>query len=162
MIQKPENMITAEKRIRMLIAGYPGIGKSTLALSAPKPLHIDCDFGVDRVEPQYRKDFIPAASRPYAITLPSGKLEPFIAHQDSLYCDTRDSLQRRPVVVEPHRKGSSASGGKSASGRYHTVRKGETLSKIAARYGLSVSQLKKLNGLKRDQIRVGQKLKVKA
>ena len=114
------------------------------------------------LNPQYRKDFIPAASRPYAITLPSGKLEPFIAHQDSLYCDTRDSLQRRPVVVEPHRKGSSSSGGKSGSGRYHTVRKGETLSKIAARYGLSVSQLKKLNGLKRDQIRVGQKLKVKA
>ncbi len=49
MIQKPENIIPQEKKIRMLIAGYPGIGKSTLALSAPRPLHIDCDFGIDRV-----------------------------------------------------------------------------------------------------------------
>ena len=62
MIQKPENMVPQAKKIRMLIAGYPGIGKSTLALSAPKPLHIDCDFGVDRVEPQYRADFIQPGS----------------------------------------------------------------------------------------------------
>ena len=62
MIKKPEQIVQTEKKIRMLIAGYPGIGKSTLALSAPKPLHIDCDFGVDRVEPQYRKDFIQPGS----------------------------------------------------------------------------------------------------
>ena len=42
----------------MLIAGYPGIGKSTLALSAPRPLHIDVDFGIDRIEPRYRKPYI--------------------------------------------------------------------------------------------------------
>lgn len=58
MIRKPADIVHTNKRIRILIAGYPGIGKSTLGLSAPKPLHIDCDFGVDRVEPQYRKDFI--------------------------------------------------------------------------------------------------------
>lgn len=112
------------------------------------------------LNPQYRKSFIPASSRPYAITLPSSKLEPFIALQDSLYAATRDSLERRPIVVEPHRKSSARSS--SGSGRYHTVRKGETLSKIAARYGLSVNQLKRLNGLKRDNIRAGQKLKVKS
>lgn len=62
MIRKPEELVVSEKKIRMLIAGYPGIGKSTLALSAPRPLHIDCDFGVDRVEPQYRKPFIQPSS----------------------------------------------------------------------------------------------------
>ena len=62
MIRNPEDMVPSEKKIRMLIAGYPGIGKSTLALSAPRPLHIDCDFGVDRVESQYRKPFIQPSS----------------------------------------------------------------------------------------------------
>lgn len=62
MIRKPDELVCHDKKIRMLIAGYPGIGKSTLALSAPNPLHIDCDFGVDRVEPQYRKPFIQPAS----------------------------------------------------------------------------------------------------
>lgn len=58
MIQKPEAIATSKKKIRILIAGYPGIGKTTLGLSAPKPLHIDVDFGIDRVEARYRKDFI--------------------------------------------------------------------------------------------------------
>lgn len=62
MIRKPEEIKEGAKRIRMLIAGYPGIGKSTLALSAPNPLHIDVDFGIDRIEPQYRRDYIQPAS----------------------------------------------------------------------------------------------------
>lgn len=58
MIHDPNDRPTTEKKIRILIAGYPGIGKSTLGLSAPKPLHIDVDFGIDRVEARYRKPYI--------------------------------------------------------------------------------------------------------
>lgn len=58
MICKADTVNTADKKIRILVAGYPGIGKSTLALSAPKPLHIDVDFGIDRIEPRYRCDYI--------------------------------------------------------------------------------------------------------
>lgn len=58
MIRNPNDIKDGEKKIRMLIAGYPGIGKSTLALSAPNPLHIDVDFGIDRIEPRYRKPYI--------------------------------------------------------------------------------------------------------
>ena len=58
MIRNPNEILNEEKKIRILIAGYPGIGKSTLALSSPKPLHIDVDFGIDRIEPRYRMPFI--------------------------------------------------------------------------------------------------------
>lgn len=58
MIRNPNEIKEGAKKIRMLIAGYPGIGKSTLALSAPNPLHIDVDFGIDRIEPRYRKPYI--------------------------------------------------------------------------------------------------------
>lgn len=58
MIKKANTVPTEDKKIRILIAGYPGIGKSTLALSAPKPLHIDIDHGIDRIEPRYRADYI--------------------------------------------------------------------------------------------------------
>lgn len=61
MIRNPQDIKEGEKKIRMLIAGYPGIGKSTLALSAPKPLHIDVDFGIDRIEPRYRVPYIQPA-----------------------------------------------------------------------------------------------------
>lgn len=62
MIRNPNDIRDGEKKIRMLIAGYPGIGKSTLALSAPNPLHIDVDFGIDRIEPRYRMPYIQPAS----------------------------------------------------------------------------------------------------
>ena len=58
MIRNPNEIQEGAKKIRMMIAGYPGIGKSTLALSAPRPLHIDVDFGIDRIEPRYRKPYI--------------------------------------------------------------------------------------------------------
>lgn len=49
MIVKPESMTFADKKIRMLIAGFPGIGKTTLALSSPKPLYIDVDLSAERI-----------------------------------------------------------------------------------------------------------------
>ena len=58
MIRNPNEIQEGAKKIRMLIAGYPGIGKSTLALSAPTPLPLDVDFGIDRIEPRYRKPYI--------------------------------------------------------------------------------------------------------
>ncbi len=58
MIKKPAEMINIENKFRVLIAGYPGIGKTTLGLSAPKPLLIDVDFGINRTMASVRKDYI--------------------------------------------------------------------------------------------------------
>ncbi len=109
------------------------------------------------LNPQYRVDYIPASDGRYALTLPMASIEPFIKMQDSIYRWSADSLLRRPVKVSP--SGRATSGGSSRGG-YYTVRKGDTLSKIASKHGISVSTLKKRNGLKNDKIRVGQKLKV--
>jgi LysM repeat protein len=45
--------------------------------------------------------------------------------------------------------------------QYYTVKKGDTLAKIAEKYDVSISDLKKWNKLKSDEITVGQKLIVK-
>lgn len=58
MIKKPAEMINELNKFRVLIAGYPGIGKTTLGLSAPKPLLIDVDFGINRTMASVRKDYI--------------------------------------------------------------------------------------------------------
>lgn len=89
MIRNPNDIPTTEKKIRILIAGYPGIGKSTLALSAPNPLHIDVDFGIDRIEPRYRKPYIqPAGYQEILDDLKPENLEDF----DSLVFDTGGKL----------------------------------------------------------------------
>ena len=58
MIRQANELLAKQKKIRILIAGYPGIGKSTLGLSAPNALHVDVDFGADRIEARYRRPFI--------------------------------------------------------------------------------------------------------
>ncbi len=47
------------RTVSALIYGEPGIGKTTLALTSPNPLLIDCDGGVKRVAPILRGDFVP-------------------------------------------------------------------------------------------------------
>lgn len=58
MIKKPSEMINTENKFRVLIAGYPGIGKTTLGLSAPRPLLIDVDFGASRILDRLHTDCI--------------------------------------------------------------------------------------------------------
>ncbi|MBC1472771.1 1,4-beta-N-acetylmuramoylhydrolase [Listeria seeligeri] len=61
--------------------------------------------------------------------------------------------------------GGSSTGGSSSSSSSsvtYTVVKGDTLSKIASKYKVSVANLKSWNNLKSDTIYVGQKLKVSA
>ncbi len=55
---------------------------------------------------------------------------------------------------------TTASPQQKAKTKTHTVRKGDTLSSIARKYGLSVSHLRRLNGLRRSSvIRAGQVLR---
>lgn len=44
--------------------------------------------------------------------------------------------------------------------RYHKVVSGDTLFSLSSRYGTSVSELKRVNGLSSDSIRVGQSLRI--
>jgi LysM repeat protein len=71
------------------------------------------------------------------------------------------------LVEEPRRRGrhSKRSSEKKikvsdARNKFHVVRRGETLSAIAARYGTSVRALKVANGLNRLAIQRGQKLHI--
>lgn len=55
-------------------------------------------------------------------------------------------------------KKTKSSGPAVASGESHTVQSGDTLGKLANRYGTSVAAFREVNSLKSDSIRVGQKL----
>ena len=57
-IMQPYEMDFSDKNFSMIISGSPGIGKTTLALSAPEPILIDFDRGISRVKAQHRKTTI--------------------------------------------------------------------------------------------------------
>ena len=55
MIKQPSEMTFTDKKFSMILYGSPGVGKTTLALSAPDPILIDFDRGMSRVKAQHRK-----------------------------------------------------------------------------------------------------------
>lgn len=57
LIKSPQEIVV-NPTIQMLIYGQAGVGKTTLALSAPAPLLIDTDGGVSRVNPGHRCDTV--------------------------------------------------------------------------------------------------------
>lgn len=54
-IKRPDQMDFSDKTFTLVLSGSPGIGKTTLALSAPDPLLIDLDHGISRVRAEHRK-----------------------------------------------------------------------------------------------------------
>lgn len=61
-LKRPEELDFTNQKFSMIIAGHPGIGKTTLSLSAPDVLLVDVDKGISRVSPQFRKDSLQVAS----------------------------------------------------------------------------------------------------
>ena len=53
-IKKPAELDFSNKKFMCIISGQPGLGKTTLALSAPKPFLFDTDNGIARVRPEQR------------------------------------------------------------------------------------------------------------
>ncbi len=73
----------------------------------------------------------------------SGRISKITAAQGG---GSSSSRRAAPVVTGPHIE--------------YTVESGDTLSLIAEAFGTSVSKIKEMNGLKNDNLRIGQKLKV--
>lgn len=70
-------------------------------------------------------------------------------------------LAKDPIGAIPkEKKKPSANSSKNQKG-VHIVKSGDTLSAIAAKYGTTVSKLKKLNGLSSDRLQIGQRIKTK-
>lgn len=57
MIYRPGELKFDNQRFSMIIYGPPGVGKTTLAASAEKPLLIDIDKGVQRVKAQHQPPY---------------------------------------------------------------------------------------------------------
>lgn len=55
MIKQANELTFNDKKFSMILYGAPGVGKTTLALSAPNPVLIDFDKGVSRVRAYHRK-----------------------------------------------------------------------------------------------------------
>lgn len=109
---------------------------------------------------QYRKDIIPGNIKPYSLCLPLNYANGFIDKIDEIVAYKADSLinNRRSEIEIPQVAPINLGG--SSKAIYHKVKKGQTLSDIADKYGILVSKIKKWNHLRSTRIQVGQRLKI--
>ncbi len=117
-----------------------------------------------RCNPSLLAEDIPAHT---LLSLPLNKAEAWQQLADSLYrlyaeqqrADSiakslADSLQRAQDSVKTAKEAALQKAGKTV----YTVKNGDVLGRIASRYGVSVADIKRWNGLKSDLIQIGQKL----
>lgn len=149
------------------------IPDATDTIQVNRNLHFEqitdvCGIGMDEVKslnPQYKKNIIPGDSKPQTLRLPINYISTFIDSQDTIYAHRSAELfkNRRTVSVANTRSTARSSKGKSSSQgdvTYHRIRNGETLSTIARKYGVTVSQIKSWNGLRSTRINAGKRLKI--
>ncbi len=117
------------------------------------------------LNPAYRRDIVPGNTEPSIIHLLPGDAVKFIDFQDSIYhYNEAELLKKRdvvPVTADPVYTTKRSKARSSRRGSTVTVRKGDNLGAIARRNGTTVAKLRKLNGIKGNNIRAGQKIRVK-
>jgi len=105
------------------------------------------------LNPSYKLNIIPKIkNKRYALRLPRKHIGKFVNNEEAIYAYVKqqlDSLEKPlPKLVT---QGDRV--------RYR-VRSGDYLGKIAQRYGVGVSQIKRWNGLRSDNLRIGQRLTI--
>lgn len=110
------------------------------------------------LNPQYRTTKIPGNASPCNLRMPMEAIHKFIESGDTVYTHRLSELNKRRSVVEVNEKAASQS---SKGTKYVKVRRGDTLGGIASKNRTTVAKIKRLNGLKGTNIRVGQRLRVR-
>ena len=103
------------------------------------------------LNPQYRHNIIPGNNREYILRIPYKFTDAFIAHEDSLHRH-KDSIYFNPLTIKKIKDGGDG------QRIVYKVKSGDYLGKIATRYRVTVTQIKKWNGLKSNNISIGQRL----
>lgn len=114
-----------------------------------------------RLNPQFKKEIIPGNSKPYALVLPTNKMLAFIDQQDSIANYRRNTYFANRTNTDSYLNESTVLSGKETQNVYYRVKRGDNLSSIASRNGVTVNQIKSWNGLRSTKISVGKQLIVK-
>lgn len=104
--------------------------------------------------PQYLHDIIPGTEREYILQIPYKYTNDFLDHEKEIYA-YNDSIYFSPAALKKIQSGTTGSGERVI----HRVKRGETLSHIALRYGVSVRNIQNWNNIG-TRIREGQRLTI--
>ncbi|WP_242527890.1 LysM peptidoglycan-binding domain-containing protein [Allomuricauda sp. CAU 1633] len=108
---------------------------------------------LEMLNPAYKLNVIPKVKgKDYALRLPKAKIGKFVANEEQIYAYVKkemDSLEKPlPQMITAQDQ------------IRYKVKSGDYLGKIAERYGVGVSQIIRWNGLRSNNLRIGQRLTI--
>ncbi len=127
--------------------------KQTITFSQISKLTGVSDEELKVLNPSYKLDIIPfVEGKNYVLRLPKEALGKFVANEKAIYAFVQKELKTKekplPKLV------------KAQDQIRYKVKSGDFLGKIAERYGVRVSDLKRWNGLRNNNLRIGQRLTI--
>jgi len=105
------------------------------------------------LNPSYKLDIIPfIKDENYVLRLPREYVGAFVNNEERIYAFAKDEFDKREKPLPQFFETKTRI-------RYR-VRSGDYLGKIARKYGVRVSQIKRWNGLRSNNLRIGQRLTI--
>jgi len=105
------------------------------------------------LNPAYKLDIIPKVEgRTYVLRLPREAVGIFTANEDKIYAFANAEFNKREKPMPQLTN--------SESKTTYRVKNGDYLGKIARNYGVRVSQIKRWNGLRSNNLKIGQRLTI--
>lgn len=105
------------------------------------------------LNPAYKLDIIPVIEgRNYTLRLPREVVGAFVNNEEEMYAFAKAEFDKREKPLPQFLKADTKT-------RYK-VRNGDYLGKIARKFGVRVSQIKKWNGLRSNNLKIGQRLTI--
>ncbi|WCO01662.1 LysM peptidoglycan-binding domain-containing protein [Psychroserpens ponticola] len=105
------------------------------------------------LNPSYKLDIIPyIKGEDYTLRLPREAVGKFVTNEKEIYAFVEKELSKREKPLPQFFDSNSKE-------RYR-VRSGDYLGKIARKYGVRVSQIKRWNGLRSNNLKIGQRLTI--
>jgi len=117
------------------------------------------------LNPSYKREVVPyITGENHYLRLPVNKIAVFTSNEDKIYAFVKYEADKRERPYESmlayRNTNSSENEGTVSRIKYHKVRKGDSLSEISDRYGITMTELKKWNHLKNNKAPLGRKLKI--
>ncbi len=130
------------------------INKITHLGQVAEVLEIPIDL-LRQLNPQYRRDIIPATTKDYSLRLPQRYVSPFIEQEVAI--NKLDSTYLKQYIDPANIKKLIS----TPNGTVYVVKSGDTLGAIARRYHTSVRNIMLWNNLRSaDRLSIGQRLRV--
>lgn len=150
------NLILDESEYLYAMASDTIMVKNFLNLTTLGGLIDICEEDMKVLNPSIKQNAVPSSSKYFSVRIPSDKLELFNENR-ALILDSASKVGKKELEYLARKSIGSTYGRDKV---IHRVRSGDVLGKIAQKYHVRVTDIKKWNKLSSNTIQIGQRLNI--